>query len=350
MALVSCADSASSVPEEASSAEETATSVSVTTTTVTETKKTVTTTAPRVKHPKLLTVDVISYDGEQLTYQFEGGEHTVLLTPEKFSDYDPTSVGVQYSQKIINNRFGIAVKADIRLNDEGTEATWCDVFDKNVYDIDIYSLYTLGGGKGTAPLKESICSLKRIEGSRYELKNPYYSLTVDLNDLPNDQKQDLGDEYENITFNARMFEDGSVIITNIMDVTEATEAGIASKGIDTRDKYRFFGTVQTVTDDRASVLLTDGKTLCDVPTYFNDGEVTEGAEVMIVLDAEPSLFGSGERYTAEYAVFYTDPLSVLPKKQKDISLLAYAVKDPGDVKKYICTTIEEAEESAYTES
>ena len=124
-------------------------------------------------------------------------------------------------------------------------------------------------------------------------------------------------------------------------IHEGDEVSSESRG--NADLYRFFGTVQSVKDGRASVLLTDGKTTCDVPTYYNDGEVKEGAEVMIVLDAEPSLFGSGEEYKADYAVFYTDPKSILLKKHRDISTLAYALIDPDNSRNLIVTTVKELE-------
>ncbi|MBR1383401.1 MAG: hypothetical protein IJ555_06270 [Ruminococcus sp.] len=44
---------------------------------------------------------------------------------------------------------------------------------------------------------------------------------------------------------------------------------------------------------------------------------------MLTLDAEPTLFGSGERYTAEYAVFYTDP-KTFNTSGREFDSLAYA--------------------------
>lgn len=56
------------------------------------------------------------------------------------------------------------------------------------------------------------------------------------------------------------------------------------------------------------------------------GEVTEGAEVMLTLDAEPLLFSSGERYIAEYAVFYTRP-EIYNTSDLAFESLAYAKYD-----------------------
>ena len=56
------------------------------------------------------------------------------------------------------------------------------------------------------------------------------------------------------------------------------------------------------------------------------GEVTEGAEVMLTLDAESSLFGSGERFEDDYAVFHTRPETYNPSG-REFESLAYAKYD-----------------------
>ena len=67
---------------------------------------------------------------------------------------------------------------------------------------------------------------------------------------------------------------------------------------------------------------------------------------MLVLNADTSLFGSGETYTDDYAVFYTDPASLLPKKKKDIFLFAYAKCSQTQYGKFDCTEIAELEASS----
>ena len=91
-----------------------------------------------------------------------------------------------------------------------------------------------------------------------------------------------------------------------------------------------------MTEGRAKVLLNDGKTVCDVPTYYNDGELSEGLEVMVTLDAEPSLFGSKKEYKSEFAVFYTDP-EVYNYRHFDFGTLAYAKHSDSDITKFIYT-------------
>ena len=51
----------------------------------------------------------------------------------------------------------------------------------------------------------------------------------------------------------------------------------------------------------------DGKTVCTAPTFYSDGELLEGMEIMIVLDADTSLWNSGAQQEFDYAVIYTDP-------------------------------------------
>ena len=60
----------------------------------------------------------------------------------------------------------------------------------------------------------------------------------------------------------------------------------------------FFGTVQTIGDNTAEIKLTDGKTVCTVPTYYCDGELSEGLEVMVILDCSTDLFR--ERKVGEF--------------------------------------------------
>ena len=133
-----------------------------------------------------------------------------------------------------------------------------------------------------------------------------------------------------------MGSDGKVIISFLADAVAADD-GISSQTNGNKDLYRFFGTVKSLSADRATVLLTDGKTTCDVPTYYNDGELKEGMDVMLVLDADASLFGSGESFKDDYAVFYTEPKEYLLKKYDDISKLVYAKLDANNANKYVVT-------------
>ena len=344
--LVGCTDTES--PSQAENLSPTSVTEAVTTT-APAAETAASTTTMRQKKPKLITVDVISYDGEKLTYEYEGGQSTVTLERSAFSDHSYGSKEKTVSEKIINNRFGLPVKADIRLSEDKAAVEYCNVFDKNVIEINFSTLHELGGNKGSAPLTECVCYLKRIEGSIYELGNKFYKLAIDLNELDNSMKADFGDYSDSIYFSGYLFNDGAndkVIPGYIGEaiIHEGDEVSSESRG--NADLYRFFGTVQSVKDGRASVLLTDGKTACDVPTYYNDGEVKEGADVMIVLDADTSLFGSGEEYKSDYAVFYTDPKSILLKKHRDISTLAYALIDPDNSRNLIVTTVEELEAAA----
>ena len=344
--LTACAENSSSSSSVPAAETTTVSETETVTTAPTQTEPAETTT--RKKNPKLLTVDVISYDGETLTYEYEGEQKTAALTRKEFSDYDPTyasGIGlIQYSQVIINNRFGVPVKADIRLNDDKTAVIYCNVFDKNVEMCDINKLAEEAGVRLTNA--EYPCTMERVSGSIYRFSNKAVSITADVNDLGNWGKLDYGDRTENVDLKAFRFASGDYLLISIGFITEISENSISSENSGIVDKTAFFGTVQSLSEGRASVLLTDGKTACDVPTYYNDGEVKEGAEVMLVLNADTSLFGSGETYTDDYAVFYTDPASLLPKKKKDISLFAYAKCSETQYGKFDCTEIEAFEASS----
>ena len=74
------------------------------------------------------------------------------------------------------------------------------------------------------------------------------------------------------------------------------------------ERTAFLATVQSVSGSKAEMLLNDGKTICTVPTCFNNGEVETGARVLVMLAEEPSLFGSGEHKEYDYAVIYADTM------------------------------------------
>ena len=318
-----------------------ASATEIVTTAPDQTEPSVTTT--RKKNPKLLTVDVISYDGETLTYEYENEQKTAALTRKEFTDYEPSLASIpgliQYSQVIINNRFGVPVKADIRLNDDKTAVTYCNVFDKNVEICSVDKLAEEAGVRLAA--SDYPCTMERVSGSVYKISNKAVSITADVNDLDNWGKINFGSKAENVDFRAFRFASGDYLLTGIGFITEISEDSISSESPGIVDKTAFFGTVKSLSADRASVLLTDDKTTCDVPTYFNDGELKEGMDVMLVLDADTSLFGSGQSFKDDYAVFYTEPVSLLPKGKKDITLFAYAKCSETQYGKFDCVEISE---------
>lgn len=50
-----------------------------------------------------------------------------------------------------------------------------------------------------------------------------------------------------------------------------------------------------------------------MPTYYCDGELSEGLEVMVILDCSTDLFGSGKSESFDYAVICTDPAEYDPQ-------------------------------------
>ena len=109
-----------------------------------------------------------------------------------------------------------------------------------------------------------------------------------------------------------------------------------------RDFPSFFGTVQTIGDNTAEIKLTDKKTVCTVPTYYCDGELSEGLEVMVILDCSTDLFDSGKSESFDYAVICTDPAEYDPSGH-EFGNLAYAKADSNNLGRFIYTEIGDIE-------
>ena len=254
------------------------------------------------------------------------------------NDDTPYDRGKTVAEKIINNRFGKTIYADLYMNLAGTIYR-CDIYKPNGIEMCTNNSY-FGDKTKDKKLDETEMTLKRTGESKVELSNQFGNISADLNDMASLYKGDIPDYAERIGFSGVRFKDGELMLTMVrVYVRDEDSPGgpvPTYEAYTCKDKYLFFGTVQSLSEDRAKVLLTDGKTLCDVPIYYTDGELAAGMEVMLTLNAEPSLYGSGKKYKDDFAVFHTDPAEY-NTSGSGFSELAYARYDQVDIYEYIYT-------------
>ena len=287
---------------------------------------------------ELLEVEVISYEDDTLSFVRDDETLSLKMSPELFANDTYTRGKKTMSEKIISNNFGLETKGYIRLDGKGN-IKYCDVFKANGDQFD--SSMTAPSG---TPYEKTFMNMKRIKGSKYEFSNSYMTFTADLNELSNDLKADYGEEQQGVEVSGYRFKTGEVMIESISifdhEETVGGETQYYFTMLDNYDKYSFFGTVKSLSEDRASVLLTDGRTLCDVPAYYTDGELKEGMEVMLTLNAGAELFGSGKEYKDDFAVFHTDPKEY-NTSGCELSELAFARQDEVNIFDYIYTKADE---------
>ena len=275
-----------------------------------------------------ITVETEKYENEQLTFTYEGKSYTLPLSRDNFKDdivYYPGSK--LHSEQIINNKLGEKVTAVLTVDDGITKIKLCDVIGQNG------KVFSNSGG---------ICTMTRTGGSACEFTDPQRTLKADLNDLIVYQEINYPDEVDDVVYVGYLFKDNNFIL-NQLYVAEYDENG--EKNYEeqlNRDLPSFFGTVQTIGDNTAEIKLTDGKTVCTVPTYYCDGELSEGLEVMVILDSSTDLFGSGKSESFDYAVICTDPAEYDPSGHEFVNL-AYGKADSNNLGRFIYTEIEDIE-------
>lgn len=275
-----------------------------------------------------ITVETEKYENEQLTFTYEGKSYTLPLSRDNFKDdivYYPGSK--LHSEQIINNKLGEKVTAVLTVDDGITKIKLCDVIGQNG------KVFSNSGG---------ICTMTRTGGSACEFTDPQRTLKADLNDLIVYQEINYPDEVDDVVYVGYLFKDNNFIL-NQLYVAEYDENG--EKNYEeqlNRDFPSFFGTVQTIGDNTAEIKLTDGKTVCTVPTYYCDGELSEGLEVMVILDSSTDLFGSGKSESFDYAVICTDPAEYDPSGH-EFGNLAYGKADSNNLGRFIYTEIEDIE-------
>ena len=268
------------------------------------------------------------YENEQLTFTYEGKSYTLPLSRDNFKDdivYYPGSK--LHSEQIINNKLGEKVTAVLTVDDGITKIKLCDVIGQNG------KVFSNSGG---------ICTMTRTGGSACEFTDPQRTLKADLNDLIVYQEINYPDEVDDVVYVGYLFKDNNFIL-NQLYVAEYDENG--EKNYEeqlNRDFPSFFGTVQTIGDNTAEIKLTDGTTVCTVPTYYCDGELSEGLEVMVILDCSTDLFDSGKSESFDYAVICTDPAEYDPSGH-EFGNLAYAKADSNNLGRFIYTEIGDIE-------
>ena len=275
-----------------------------------------------------ITVETEKYENEQLTFTYEGKSYTLPLSRDNFKEdivYYPGSK--LHSEQIINNKLGEKVTAVLTVDEGITKIKLCDVIGQNG------KVFSNSGG---------ICTMTRTGGSACEFTDPQRTLKADLNDLIVYQKINYPDEVDDVVYVGYLFKDNNFIL-NQLYVAEYDENG--EKNYEeqlNRDLPSFFGTIQTIGDSTAEIKLTDGKTVCTVPTYYCDGELSEGLEVMVILDCSTDLFDSGKSESFDYAVICTDPAEY-NASGREFDKLAYAKADSNNLGRFIYTEIGDIE-------
>lgn len=235
----------------------------------------------------VLSVETVKYENEQLTFLYEGESYTLPLKRNSFKDdiILRSSPEKELSEKVINNKLGEKITAQIKVNKDMTNIILCDIVNQN--GVKYYE-----SGK-----------IVRKEGSLCELVGEECTLSADLNDLSFFEKLDFPNEINDVLWDGYLFEDGKFILNSIGYLKN--ENGYY-EGKFNNEYPAFPGTVQSCDDERAQVLLNDGVTLCDVPTYFCEHEPQAGKNVLMILDSDLTLYGSGESVSFDYAVILTD--------------------------------------------
>lgn len=281
-----------------------------------------------------ITAKAISYADQQLTFEYEGKKYNLPLSGEDFTDEEFAICRMKMiSEQIINNRLNETVTAEMLVNEDITKIYKCDVINPN-------GMIFLPGMSDSEPEDIKIqnedpdawekyaYTLTKIEGTKYKLSNIKRTLSVDLNDLQIHEKVIYPDSAFDVMFYGYMFEDGKFIINQLQLFADVNkEEGTRHYSNKTNLDYpNFFGTVQSYDGKTANILLTDGKTSINVPTYYCEEELSLGQEVMITLDCGTDLFGSGENRTFDYAVIRTDS-KLYNYDNYDFSTLAYATSN-----------------------
>lgn len=308
--------SCSEAEQSSKSSDETEAVTAVTTTSAAETQSKPAESSKAPETLETIKVGLKSYEGDRLTFEYEGEEQELEVWDNVFS----TMGGTDPARLVINNRYGETIPAAIKLNPEKTRVVSCELL------LDqIMNTFTDNESRMLSD-EDRVLKMEKLDSTRLRIYNKARSVEADIRDMDIMYMGRYPDSFEDVVTMGFILPSGTYLARFICLLSEVDETSRSYAFCDLMPYCHFFGTVQSVTDDRAEVLLNDGKTLCDVPTYFNDGEVTEGAEVMLTLDAESSLFGSGERFEDDYAVFHTRPETYNPSG-REFESLAYAKYD-----------------------
>ena len=255
------------------------------------------TTQPESKADIKIDVVVKSYNNNTLTFEYDGKEYSLKMSKSLFSEDEGFGAFEKtLSEKIIERKSSDGVKAVLTVDEELTAINSCDVISQN-------GKRYKGLDPKDYPDEDISYSFRRTEGSGCEIYNKYETLTFDLNDLPIGSRLDYPAELPEVNFISYEFTDGELMLISFSE--PEGKATVNEDKLFT-ERTAFLAAVQSVSDGRAEILLNDGKTVCSVPTYFNNGKIKAGAKVIVMLAEDTTLFGSGEHKEYNYAVIYAD--------------------------------------------
>lgn len=301
------------------------------------------------KEKIFIKAEVLSYSSGKIRFICEGEEYELPFQKNKFEN-DPRANCLNeptLSEMIINNKAGVKAAAKMSLNADKSAILLCDVIEPN--GAIKYGQITMT--EKNALNKDQLYTMQRKGRSICEIANSVERLTFDLNDLLTFYKLDYPETMYPVTFEFYEFESGEKILLQLDfdyeikgDILIQKDHQESINGLG--ERTCFYGVVQSYDEQtgKAVVLLNDKKTLCTVPTYYNDGgEIKEGAEVMITLSADSSLFGSGGEHEFDYSVMITNRDYYMSREDMhSFDELAYARYD-GSIYEVKSVTVRQAE-------
>ena len=290
-----------------------------------------------------LSVNVKKYENETLTFEYQGKEYSLKAGLSQFRDinyYDKLHTSVEISPMIINCGLSDDITAELVTDKNITEIVSCDVVKDNGIPFDSQSDLPVNW---TAETESDYYFKHRYLGhGKYELSNSVRTIYLDMNSLNNYAKCYIPEGVD-IVFTGYLL-NNNYLLTEFLSCYDRSvvlpDGGHEMIDLINSDKYSFFGKIVNITDDKAEIRLNDNKTVCTIPTDFTDGELTAGMEVMVTLNAGTELYGSGNEYKDDFAVFHTDPKEYNTSGSK-FSELAYAQYDKANIFEYIYTKTDE---------
>ena len=236
--------------------------------------------------------DVILYSDKQLSFSYEGNEYTLYCSPSNLMhDITSNQYRSTLAEQILQNKYGKDLKAKLTVSKDMTKIKRCDIITPNGKKYE-----------GTAYVEfaqDPQCTIE-IKGKSY---------IADMNDLPQWEKQNFDKTSRISSVSGFIFNDGTFMLYDLLTKsrTEGGQEFFFLDELDFQGFTAFFGTVSNMKNDKAEILLNDGKTKCNVPTYFTDGSLENGSNVMFLINCGSDLYGSGENKSFDYALIYTDP-------------------------------------------
>lgn len=307
-ALCSC----SSDVQNSASVTET-TTAAVTTTKISMTKYD-TVTEPIKPKPsyKKIKAEVTGYKDDKLYFTYEGRDYVLDIDEKQFNEHYGPIRHIEkerlFSDLVINNRFSEKIIGKITLTEDMSKIVECDVVTPNLKEYHGTEHYLHDG----TPDSAYFYSFRKTGGSKCVISNPDETLEFDMSELSVNNLLILKDEYPLVMFTAYKFKDGNMILGNVRPAKIADNGYLYSDSNDGQYKpllscpISYFGTVQKNENGKADILLNDGKTVITVPSYYNDGDVLAGAEVLVDLRTEKEeLFGTGKHAEYDFAIIYT---------------------------------------------